>query len=126
MDYFTITNTARSYPSLPYEEIKNDILGKKYILSLTFIGGTRARLLNNQYRGKEYTPNVLSFPLDTNIGEIYITPTIAKKEAPKFQMTHRGYVGFLFIHACLHLQGFEHCTAMEKEEKKYCKKYNLN
>jgi len=125
MKNFWITSTARSYPTLPYEKIKDDILGKGYTLSLAFVGGTRAQALNMEYRGKAYTPNVLSFPLDEKIGEIYITPTVAKKEAPKFSMTHKGYVGFLFIHACLHLKGLDHGDIMDKAEKKYCKKYGL-
>ena len=108
-----------------YEKIKNDILGKNYTLSLAFIGGTRSQALNKKHRGKDYTPNVLSFPLDVAVGEIFITPTIAKKEAPKFNMTHKGYIGFLFIHACLHLKGLDHGDAMDKAEKKYCKKYGL-
>jgi len=125
MENFWITSTVRAYPNLPYEKIKDDILGKKYILSLAFIGGTRSQKLNKEHRGKDYTPNVLSFPLDTNIGEIFITPTIAKKEASKFDMTHKGYIGFLFIHACLHLKGLDHGETMDKAEKKYCKKYTL-
>ena len=125
MENFSITSTARAYPKLPYEQIKDDILGKKYALSLAFIGGTHSQALNKEHRGKDYTPNVLSFPLDTNIGEVFITPTIAKKEAPKFSMTHKGYVGFLFIHACLHLKGLDHGDAMDKAEKKYFKKYGL-
>lgn len=122
---FWISSTARSYPNIPYEDIKNDILGKKYILSLAFIGGTRSQALNKEYRGKDYTPNVLSFPLNEVTGEVYITPTIAKKEASKFSMTPKGYVGFLFIHACLHLKGLDHGDKMDKSEKKYCAKYGL-
>jgi len=125
MEHFGITSTVRAYPTLPYELIKNDILGKKYTLSLAFIGGTRAQALNATHRGKDYTPNVLSFPLDTGIGEVFITPTIAEKEASKFSMTPKGYVGFLFIHACLHLKGLDHGDTMDKAEKKYCSKYNL-
>lgn len=125
MQHFTISSTVQSYPTLPYEQIKNDILGKSYTLSLAFIGGTRAQALNKEHRGKEYVPNVLSFPLDGKVGEVFITPTIAKKEAPKFSMTHKGYVGFLFIHACLHLKGLDHGDTMDKAEKKYCTKYKL-
>ena len=125
MDTFSITATAKSYPNLPFEAIKSDILGKKYQLSLAFVGGTRAQKLNAQYRNKTYTPNVLSFPLEEKIGEIYITPTIAKKEAKKFSMTPKGYIGFLFIHACLHLKGLDHGDTMDKAEKKYCTKYKL-
>jgi probable rRNA maturation factor len=125
MQNFWITSTAREYPTLPYEKIKDAILGKKYVLSLAFIGGTRATALNKTYRGKDYTPNVLSFPLDEMVGEIFITPTIAKKEASKFEMTHSGYIGFLFVHACLHLKGLDHGDTMDKAEKKYCTKYSL-
>tara|TARA_B100000745_G_scaffold283015_2_gene216727 strand:+ start:1089 stop:1469 length:381 start_codon:yes stop_codon:yes gene_type:complete len=125
METFCITATARSYPKLPYEDIKNDILGKKYHLSLAFVGGTRAQWLNEVYRGKTYTPNVLSFPLEEAAGEIFITPTIAKKEAGDFNMTPNGYIGFLFIHGCLHLHGYDHGEHMEKLEQKFCKKYGL-
>ncbi|MFT5849993.1 MAG: rRNA maturation RNase YbeY [Patiriisocius sp.] len=125
MDTFAITSTVRSYPKLPYQDIKDDILGKKYSLSLAFIGDIRSQRLNEEHRGKTYTPNVLSFPLDTNIGEVFITPTIAKKEAHKFNLSHKGYVGFLFIHACLHLKGLPHGDKMDKLEQKYVTKYKL-
>lgn len=125
METFCITTTAKSYPKLPYESIKNDILGKRYTVSLAFVGGTRAQALNKAYRNKTYIPNVLSFPLDTSTGEIYITPTIARKEAKKFNMTPNGYIGFLFIHGCLHLKGHDHGDHMDKLEQKYCTKYGL-
>lgn len=125
METFSITATARSYPKLPYQQIKDDILGKKYALSLAFVGGTRAQQLNAAYRNKTYTPNVLSFPLEDGVGEIYITPTIAKKEAKKFNMTPNGYIGFLFIHGCLHLKGHDHSDKMDALEQTYCQKYKL-
>lgn len=126
MTNFSITNTTRSvYPKHPYEEIKNDVLGQTYELTLNFVGGTRAQKLNAAYRNKTYTPNVLSFPLDPKVGEIYITPTIAKKEAHKFDLTPKGYIAYLFIHGCLHLKGLPHGAHMEKQEQKYLKKYNL-
>jgi ssRNA-specific RNase YbeY (16S rRNA maturation enzyme) len=78
METLIITATARKYPSLPYQKIKDDILGKTYAASLAFVGATRAQALNKQYRKKEYVPNVLSFPLDDNTGEIFITPTVGK------------------------------------------------
>jgi len=125
MDNFTIVSAAREYPILPYQQIKDDILGKKYAVSLAFIGTERAKSFNVTYRKKGYIPNVLSFPLTEDVGEIFITPIIARKEAHKFNMTPEGYIGFLFVHACLHLQGLDHGKIMEKAEKKYCKKYKL-
>lgn len=113
------------YPKLPYEEMKNSILGKKYELSLTFIGSTRARALNKTHRHATYVPNVLSFPLTDDAGEIYITPSIAEKEARKFSLSPTGYIGYLFIHGLLHLKGYPHGDTMEKAEKKYIAQYNL-
>lgn len=121
----SISHTAKTFPKLPYEEIKNDILGKGYTLSLAFIGATRAQALNVQYRKATYVPNVLSFPLDTKHGEIYITPQVARREAHKFDLSPNGYMGFLFIHGLLHLKGHLHGATMEKAEKKYISKYNL-
>ena len=123
---FAITQTTRTpYPKLPYQAIKESILGKTYTLSLTFVGEKRAQTLNAVHRNKTYTPNVLSFPLDTTHGEIFITLKTATKECKKFDMTKDGYIGFLFIHGCLHLKGHHHGDTMDKAEQKYCRKYNL-
>jgi probable rRNA maturation factor len=125
MEHFSLTATTKSYPKLPYAKIKDDILGKKYDLSLAFVGATRALKLNTEHRNKTYVPNVLSFPLEENSGEVFIAPVVAKKEAKKFEMTVNGYIGFLFIHALLHLKGLDHGDTMDKAEKKYCLKYGL-
>lgn len=112
-------------PRLPYQKIKDDILGSTYVLSLVFIGEERARTLNTKYRKKTYTPNVLSFPLDARNGEIYIAPRVAKREAKKRNMTYGTYIGFLFIHGLLHLKGHSHGDTMERAERRYLKTYNL-
>ncbi len=125
METFSITSAVKQYPKHSYEKIKNDILGKRYTLSLAFIGGTSAQKLNKEHRNKTYVPNVLSFPLTADTGEIFITPQVAKTEAKKFEMTVDGYIGFLFVHALLHLKGLDHGDTMDKAEKKYCLKYNL-
>jgi len=105
--------------------MKDDVLGTSYSLSLVFIGADRAKTLNLKHRKKTYVPNVLSFPLDAVHGEIFITPIVAKKEARARGMSMRGYVGFLFIHGLLHLNGMAHGATMEEAEKIYCSRYNL-
>ncbi len=125
MEPFSLTATVRHYPSLPYAKMKDDILGKKYALSLAFVGSARAQKLNLMHRQKSYVPNVLSFPLAEDMGEIFIAPQVAKKEASKFSMSVNGYIGFLFIHALLHLKGLDHGDTMDRAEKKYCTKYGL-
>lgn len=121
----TISHTTKSFPELPYEEMKNAVLGKKYTLSLSFIGDVRAAALNKAHRNATYIPNVLSFPLQDDTGEIYIAPSVAKREAKKFELTPNGYMGYLFIHGLLHLKGYPHGDTMDKAEKKFMARFNL-
>lgn len=121
----SISKSTKSYPQLPYQAMQETILGKSYSLSLIFIGEKRAHALNKKYRNADYVPNVLSFPLTKNAGEIYITPKIAMNEASKFKMTSVEYIGYLFIHGLLHLKGYPHGDTMEKLEKKYCTLFTI-
>jgi probable rRNA maturation factor len=124
MSFHTV-RIARNVPELPYEAMKNAILGRSYFLTLAFIGATRARALNRAHRKAAYVPNVLSFPLDAALGEIYITPQVAKREAHKFGMSVEGYIGYLFIHGLLHLKGYDHGATMDKAEQRYIRKFQL-
>lgn len=120
-----ISNTTRgSLPKLPFEQIKNDVLGKRYQLSLSFIGETRGKRINQEARGKTYIPNVLSFPLTEDAGEMYITPSVAKREAKKYDHSYHKHLLFLFIHGLVHLKGFDHGPKMDKLEEKYLNKYS--
>lgn len=124
----SVTQTTKGnlqLSGLPFVLIKDAILGKKYDLSLVFAGDTLARRLNKERRGKSYVPNILSFELDKNNGEIFINPTTSKKEAPKYGYTFKEYLVFLFIHGCCHLRGMEHSETMDKLEIKFRKKFNL-
>jgi len=125
MSTFAIASTVKSYPTFQYETMKNDILGKRYDLSLQFVGPTRAAKLNQTYRQKTYTPNVLSFPLTDDTGEIFICPQVAVKEAAKYNLSTSGYVAYLFIHGLLHLKGLDHGDEMDKQEKRYLRKYDI-
>ncbi len=125
MSTVVIASTVKSYPSFQYETMKNDILGKRYNLSLQFVGPTRAAKLNQTYRQKTYTPNVLSFPLTSDTGEIFICPQVAVKEAAKYDLSKSGYVAYLFIHGLLHLKGLDHGDEMDKQEKRYLRKYEI-
>ncbi len=122
---FTLSSTIARYPDFPYEEIKKAILGSSYTLSVAFVGTARARRLNQTYRHKDYVPNVLSFPLDTAHGELYLCPEIAYPEAKEFNLSRDGYIAFLFIHGCLHLKGHDHGDTMEALEQRYLKRFRI-
>lgn len=125
MKHFSLASTVEEYPSLPYEALKNDILGKTYDLSLVFVGPDRAQKLNEEYRQKDYVPNVLSFPLDETSGEIYITPSVAKTEAKRFGHSYKAHVGYLYIHGLMHLKGYDHGPKMERLEERFMERYKL-
>ena len=121
---FSIINKTKSkLPDLPFLRIKNDILGKKYSLSLAFVDEKESKTINNEYRKKNKPTNILSFLLHKNEGEIIICPAVVKKEAKNFEKTFPEFLGFLVIHGMLHLKGFEHSSTMEKLENKYDQKY---
>jgi len=103
-----INLTKKKTPSLSWQKAKDRILGKKYELSVVISGDKRMRSLNRQYREKDKTANVLSFPYSKTEGEIFLN---AKEE--KNRMT------LLYIHALLHLKGLKHGLKMEKEEDRY-------
>lgn len=117
--------TKGKLPSLPFENIKNKALGKKYELSLVFIGDKLSKRLNTQYRGKSSPTNILSFPLSKDSGEIFINYKLAEKQAKKYERKFSDFIGFLFIHGLMHLKGFEHSSRMEKQESKIRKFFNL-
>ena len=105
------------------EEIKADILGKRYELSVVFIGKKDIKSLNKKYRKKNEATDVLSFAISDKIGEIFICSEIAKKKAKSFSMTFKNYLLFLVIHAILHLKGMRHGSKMEGYEFAYYSRY---
>jgi len=121
---FSITNkTKGKLPSLPFLQIKEDILGKKYSLSIAFVKETESKELNNKYRNKNNPTNILSFSLHKNTGELVLCPAVVKREAKNFEKTFPKFLGFLVIHGMLHLKGYDHSSRMERLEKKYDQKY---
>ncbi len=121
-----VTNKTKStLPRVPFVKIKNAVLGKRYELSLVFIGKEKSRKLNFSYRGKNKPTNILSFTLEKNVGEIFITPEVLKKEMKKFDRKYDNFTAFLFIHGLLHLKGLEHGSTMEKAEEKFRRKFGV-
>lgn len=115
--------TKGGIPNLPFANMKNDILGKEYDLSVLFPTIELATELHIQWKKKPGPVNILSFPLDENEGEIILSLSQARIEAKNFERTYMNHLIFLFIHGCLHLKGMTHGAKMEKEERFYYKKY---
>ena len=95
-------------------KVKNQVLGEKYDLSFSYAGNNEMRRLNKLYRKKDYSANVLSFPLSPNEGEILINKKYQKNGGLSF---------YLFIHSLLHLSGLKHSKKMDKKELEIMKEF---
>ncbi len=90
------------------------------------------RKLNKLYRNIDKPTDVLSFPLenlpDMPLGSIVISIDTAKEAAEKFGHSLNDEIKLLFIHALLHLLGYDHETdngEMRQKEKEIIEKFNL-
>jgi probable rRNA maturation factor len=122
---YTVRNITPQLRGLPFREMKEAVLGKKYELSLVFVGNSTSRKLNNSFRGKDKPTNILSFPLSENSGEIFIDLPLSTLQAKKSDEKLKNWLSKLFIHGLLHLKGMEHGDTMDKAEIKFFKKFNL-
>ncbi len=126
MTSFSLSKTVQSKaPRVPFAEIASAILPKSYDLSLVLIGDTLGKRLNQEHKGRDYPTNILSFPLSSDSGEIFINVRRAERDAKKFAHLPTKHVGYLFIHGCLHLAGYPHGGTMERLEKKYMKQFSM-
>lgn len=122
----SIKKTIRgTVPRIPFEKIAREVLGAKYELSLVVCGDTLAQRMNATYRKKTYKPNVLSFPISKNEGEIFLNMPCARREAKKYGTTLEKRLALLFVHGCFHLKGLDHSDYMERMEQKILKKFRL-
>lgn len=126
METFQVAQTTNErIPNLPFAQLKELTLGKKFYCSLTFVGDKRAQTLNRIYRNKTYVPNTLSFTLDNANGEVFINLKEAKKQCSKREESFEYYVALLFVHSCLHLKGMEHSDIMDQTMEKILAKAGI-
>lgn len=120
-----IRNTTRTeLPRIPFKKIAAELLGSRFDLSLVLCGEKLARNMNSTYRKKKYSPNVLSFPLGKQEGEIFLNVPVAAHEARRYKVSLRARLTLLFAHGCLHLKGVRHGVAMERRESTIVRKYS--
>jgi len=121
-----VTQTIKGrLPRLPFFNVKEKILGKQYDLSIVFIGDQKSKTLNNTYRRKNKSTNILSFPIDEKMGEIFLNLRKSEREAKKSNLKLDEYVFFLLIHGMLHLKGYDHGSTMDRAEKRLCAAFSI-
>jgi probable rRNA maturation factor len=74
-------------------------------------GDAELRRLNRQFRQKDYTTDVLSFPamsLSPGLGDLAISLARARAQAREFGHTIEQEIQILMLHGVLHLMGHDH------------------
>lgn len=85
-------------------------------LEMYFVDSETIRKLNLEHRGKDSPTDVLSFsflegqkfPGDNLVGQIFLEPQIAQKQALEHGVSWADEIEFLFVHAVLHVFGYDH------------------
>ncbi|UYL09217.1 rRNA maturation RNase YbeY [Bdellovibrio sp. SKB1291214] len=87
-------------------------------LTLVFLDKKPAQKINNEFRGRDYATDVLSFDsMDpSSFGELVMCPEVLKKQAKEHKLTFQKELGYMLLHGTLHLLGYDHETN-EKDAK---------
>ena len=105
-----------------YERIGVIPNNSKTLISIFFSGDKKVKELNNSFRKKRSATNVLSFPSNHKfndtlfLGDIIFSIETIQREANRDNKSVANHLIHLFIHAVLHLLGYNHET--EQQAKK--------
>jgi probable rRNA maturation factor len=96
-------------------------------ISLLFVDNEQIRQMNRQYLNRNHPTNVISFPIREGdyshvnphlLGDIVISVEQALQDAASGDLPFNDEIDFLLIHGLLHLLGYNHEGADDKEALK--------
>ena len=90
--------------------------GKSVVIA--FVSDRQMRRLNSEFREKNSTTDVLSFPFEANefeadedmLGDIAISVEQARRQASENDLSFEAEIKQLILHGILHLCGYDHET----------------
>ena len=90
-------------------------------LSILVIDGEHMRKLNARFANNDYATDVLAFPMlegdddSTMVGDVVLCPDVARTNAEKLDHSLERELDVLVVHGTLHLIGYDHKVASEKQ-----------
>lgn len=92
-------------------------------LTIRLVDDDESRTLNRDYRGKDNSTNVLSFPFETPpgidlalLGDLVICHGVVAREAAEQNKSMANHYAHMVVHGTLHLLGYDHIDDGEAEE----------
>lgn len=112
-----------------FQRVRRELRLPKDSLTVCLISNAEMAKLNRKYRKKNGSTDVLSFPAEPGngarprgtkteaararekyVGDIAISPAIAKRNASRYGRTLNDELKILLLHGALHLLGYDHET----------------
>lgn len=99
-------------------------------LSITFVDKSEIQEINKMYRDKDKVTDVISFALEEDepdidmsefdiprvLGDIIICTDVAQEQSESYGHSFERELGFLALHAFLHLLGYDHMNEEDEKE----------
>ena len=115
-----------------YEQLGLDYDNSKTLISISFSDDKKIMELNSFFRKKNSATNVLSFPSNNKfkntlfLGDIIFSIETILREAKVDNKTVENHLTHLFIHAVLHLLGYDHEQTEDAKKMEYLETQILN
>jgi probable rRNA maturation factor len=104
-------------------------------ITVRIVDAAEAQALNQDYRDKDYVPNVLTFEYGEIAphvlgGDVVICAPVVEREAREQGKSLQQHYAHLTVHGVLHLQGYDHiqpadADIMESREAAILKRFHL-
>jgi len=105
-------------PSLLRKWLKS-ALQSSGIITVRLVGAAEGRKLNREFRGKDYSSNILTFtyPSENDViqADLVICMPVVVKEAKEQKKSFDHHFAHLIVHGALHAQGFDHEDELESQ-----------
>ena len=98
--------------------VRSALLGPGEI-TVRIVDEDEARMMNRDYRGKDYATNVLTFDYAREplvLADLVLCAPVVEREALAAQRAVQAHYAHLLVHGTLHAQGFDHETSQADAE----------